>query len=262
MGLKQINGVNLYYEQAGSGDTTLLLIHGNVGSSRWWEPVWEQLAKSYTVVRADLRGCGQSEKPGVGNSVPQYSADMRALIRELGLKNVVVVGHSLGGAVTMDMVVTEPELMQGMVLICSAPAEGFVTPEERHPLIAKMIEDRNLMKMSLAAVIPTAAQGEFFERLVDDAMIAGPTCVPNYQSLGQVDYREGLKKSEIPALVVSCALDSLITLDMLQRTADVIPNSELLVYDGIGHSPMVEAPEQLVTDLKKFVNQVATVKQK
>lgn len=187
---------------------------------------------------------------------------MRALIRELGLQNVVVVGHSLGGAVTMDMAVTEPALMQGMVLICSAPAEGFVTPEERHPLIEKMLEDRNLMKMSLAAAIPTAAQGEFFERLVNDAMIAGPACVPNYQSLGQVDYREGLQNSDIPTLVVSCALDSIITLDMLQRTADVTPNSELLVYDGSGHLPMVEAPEQLVKDLKKFVDQVATVKQK
>lgn len=48
--------------QMGSGEPTLLLIHGNVGSSRWWEPVWEQLKASYTVVRVDLRGCGQSEQ--------------------------------------------------------------------------------------------------------------------------------------------------------------------------------------------------------
>ena len=248
-----VNGVNLYYEQAGRGETALVLVHGNVASARWWDLVWEKLTENYTVVRMDLRGCGRSEQPGYGHEISQYSADVRALVSELGLNSSVVVGHSMGGAIAMDMAVTEPMLVKGMVLVNPAPAEGIVTPEERKPLIEKMICDRNLMKMALAAVVPTAAQGEFFESLVDDAMIAGPTIIPNYTSLGEADYRERLADVNIPALIVFGTQDSLLTLDMMERTLDAIPDSELVLYEGIGHSPSVEAPQRLVRDIERFV---------
>lgn len=256
MPLMEVNGVRMYYEQAGRGEHTLLLIHGNVASSRWWDRVWEALAGRYAVVRMDLRGCGRSDRPGGGYNVPQYSEDVRALVRELGLGRVIVVGHSMGGAIAMDMAVAEPERVQGMVLVNPAPAEGIVTPEERKPLIEQMIRDRHLMKMALAAVVPTAAQGEFFERLVDDAMIAGPTIIPNYTSLGQADYRGRLAHVNVPALIVYGTQDSLISLDMMERTRDAIPGSELLLYDGVGHSPNVEDPNQLVKDIVRFMSKL------
>ncbi|WP_018130857.1 alpha/beta fold hydrolase [Effusibacillus pohliae] len=256
MPLMEVNGIRMYYEQAGRGEHTLLLIHGNVASSRWWDRVWEALAERYAVVRMDLRGCGRSDQPGNGYNVPQYSEDVRALVRKLGLGRVIVVGHSMGGAIAMDMAVAEPECVQAMVLVNPAPAEGIVTPEERKPLIEQMIRDRNLMKMALAAVVPTAAQGEFFERLVDDAMIAGPTIIPNYTSLGQADYRDRLAHVNVPALIVYGTQDSLISLDMMERTQDAIPGSELLLYEGVGHSPNVEAPERLVEDVVRFVSRL------
>lgn len=253
---KSINGVNLYYELAGEGETTLVLIHGNIASARWWDHVYAPLAEQYRVLRVDLRGCGQSEAPGVGNTVEQYSADVRALLHELGLGNVVVVGHSMGGAITMDMAVREPELMRGMVLLNSAPAEGIVTPEERKPLIQMMINDRNLMKMALAAVVPTAATGDFFEALLEDAMVAAPTMISNYTSLGEADYREQLKDLQIPTLILYGTQDSLITLDMMERTRDAIPNAALITYEGIGHSPNVEAPERFLGDIFTFVKEL------
>lgn len=253
---KRINGVNLYYEEAGQGEQTLLLIHGNVASSRWWDPMFDTLARTHRVVRVDLRGCGKSEAPG-GNSVPQYSADVRALVQELGLQNVIAVGHSMGGAISMDIATVAPGLLKGMVLVNSAPAEGIVTPEERRPLIEQMIADRNLMKMSLAAVMPTAAQGELFEALVDDAMIAGPTCIPNYISLGETDYREALAATSLPTLIIYGDMDSLIALDMMERTQQAIPGSEMVLYEGIGHSPNVEAPERMVEDLLRFAARLA-----
>jgi 3-oxoadipate enol-lactonase len=251
------DGVNLYYERAGEGDTALVLVHGNIGSSRWWEPLWDDLAATGQVIRLDLRGSGRSDAPGVGYTVPQYSADVRALLHHLGIRKAVVVGHSMGGSITMNIAVTEPELLAGMVLLNSAPAEGLVTPEERKPLIESMIGDRNLIKMALAAVVPTAASGDLFEAIVDDAMIAGPTMVSNYTSIGETDYRPLLANTEVPTLIIYGTLDSLISLDMMERTRDVIPGSELVLYEGVGHSPNVEAPQRLLEDLKRFVEQTA-----
>lgn len=252
----KVNGVNLYYEKAGHGEETLVFIHGNVGSARWWDLIWPQLVEKYTILRVDLRGCGQSERPGQGHTVPQYSEDVRALIKELGLQNVFVIGHSMGGSITMDIAVHEPQLVKGMVLVNSAPAEGFVTPEERKPLIERMIGDRNLMKMSLAAVMPTAAQGDFFEAIVDDAMVAAPTMISNYTSLGEADYRDRLAEKNIPTLIVFGTQDSLISLDMIERTRDAIRSSKLVLYEGIGHSPNVEAPERLVEDIDRFADKI------
>ncbi|ARU62878.1 hypothetical protein CBW65_19275 [Tumebacillus avium] len=248
-----INGIDLYYEQAGVGSKVILLIHGNVASSRWWEHLMAPLAERYTVVRADLRGCGQSAGDGgKGNNIKQYSADLRALLKHLGHEQVVLVGHSLGGSVAMDIAANAPELVDGMLLLNSAPIDGLVTPDERKPLIEQMVSDRNLMKMSLAAVVPTAAQGEFFELLVEDAMIAAQTAVPNYTSLGEADYREQLGRGHVRTMIVYGQLDSLITQDMMERTHEGIPGSELVLYEHVGHSPNVEAPERLLQDIVRF----------
>ncbi|GAX89449.1 alpha/beta fold hydrolase [Effusibacillus lacus] len=261
MPFAQVNGIKLHYDTAGTGTPALVLIHGNVGSSRWWDPVWGLLADNYTVIRLDLRGAGKSDKPGDGYAVPRYSEDVRALLKHLGHESVIAVGHSMGGAIAMDMAVNQPGLVKGMVLVNPAPAEGFVTPEERKPLIEQMIRDRNLMKMALSAVVPTAAQGELFEAIVDDAMIAGPTIVSNYTSLGQADYRSRLSGLAIPTLIVYGVLDTLIPLDMIERTRDAIAGSELVLYDGIGHSPNVEVPDRLVKDISRFIEKIPAVKE-
>jgi branched-chain amino acid transport system permease protein len=205
----------------------------------------------------DLRGCGSSEQAGYANTITQYSADVHALVQKLGLRQGIVVGHSMGGSIAMDLAVSCPEFVKGMVLVNPAPAEGFFTPEERQPLLEKMIQDRNLMRMALTAVVPTAAHGDLFEALVDDAMIAGPTVVSNYKSLCEADYRQELAEIKIPALIVYGKQDSLISLDMMERTRDVIAGSELLVYDEVGHSPNVEAPVRLTADIHKFLNSLA-----
>jgi 3-oxoadipate enol-lactonase len=249
---QQINGVNLYYEQAGQGDQTLVLIHGNVASLRWWDLVFEELAQSFHVVRIDLRGCGQSGQ-AESYSVPEYASDVRALIETLALQNVVLVGHSMGGAIAMDIAVHAPALVQGLLLLNPAPAEGLDAPDEPIPLLEQMSRDRNLMKMALAATMPTAAGGELFEKLVDDAMVAGPTVLPNYRSIGEIDYRPQLVGLQIPATILYGALDNLISRELIDRTQQAIPGCELVLYEGIGHSPNVEAPKLFIADVKHFV---------
>lgn len=247
-----VHGVQLYYEIQGRGKQNLVLIHGNVGSSRWWDLVLPELLDEFTVLRMDLRGAGRSERPGTGYTLQQYSKDVRDLMHQLSFTPAVVAGHSMGGGIAMDMACTEPELLQGMILINSAPAEGLQTPPERKPLIESMISDRNLMRMALAAVVPTAAKGEFFEALVDDAMIFAPAMISNYESIGESDYQELLKTSAIQTLILYGKEDSLITIEMMRRTQAVIPLSRMWEFEGIGHSPIVEIPLQVAKRIQQF----------
>lgn len=251
----RINGVNLWYEQAGQGSPTLVLLHGNLASKRWWDLVFPMLAETYTVVRVDLRGNGESEQAD-SYSIPEYGADVREQIKALGLTDVIVVGHSMGGAVAMDIAANEPELIRGFLLLNSAPIDGMDASEEIIPLLVQMSQDRNLMKMSLAATVPTAASGELFEALVDDAMLAASTVVPNYKSIGSIDYRLQLAETELPCKIVYGTLDNLITREMVDRTQQAIPGSELVLLEGVGHGTTVEAPERVVAEIHRFVARV------
>lgn len=95
---QHVNGVRLHYLIDGSGPP-LVLLHGSPQTSFAWRKVISQLAANYTVIAPDLRGHGQSDKPAGGYEVHTMAEDVRQLIVQLGLENVSMVGHDLGGIV-------------------------------------------------------------------------------------------------------------------------------------------------------------------
>lgn len=90
--------VRLYYEDAGSGHP-LILIHGLAGSCKYFESNFADLASSFRVIRFDLRGHGDSEKPQYGFHVHRLAADLRDLLNHFSLERVALLGCSLGCAV-------------------------------------------------------------------------------------------------------------------------------------------------------------------
>ncbi len=95
---QHVNGVRIHYRIGGSGPP-LVLLHGSPQTAFAWRKLIPMLAASYTVVAPDLRGHGQSEKPEVGYQVHAMAEDVRQLVLHLGLENVNMVGHDLGGIV-------------------------------------------------------------------------------------------------------------------------------------------------------------------
>ena len=116
----RVNDVDLAYDIAGQGDP-VLLIHG-LGSGRHdWDPQMAELSTRYRVVSYDVRGHGDSGKPRGKYSLPQFGEDAAALIRELGLGPVHVVGLSMGGMIAFQLAVDEPELVRSLTIINSGP---------------------------------------------------------------------------------------------------------------------------------------------
>lgn len=95
---QHVNGVRLQYRIGGSGPP-LVLLHGSPQTSFAWRKVLPELAANYTVIAPDLRGHGQSDKPAAGYEVHTMAEDVRQLVVQLGLENVSMVGHDLGGIV-------------------------------------------------------------------------------------------------------------------------------------------------------------------
>src|SRR2546422_950507 len=111
-----INGFRMYYDEFGSGPP-VVFVHGHTFDRRIWDEQVGPLSRRYYVLRPDLRGHGRSESPESGHTVPQYAADLTALIDQLGLERPVITGHSMGTAAVLGYALARPDGLRGLVLV-------------------------------------------------------------------------------------------------------------------------------------------------
>ena len=122
---RQVNGVHIAYRIGGSGPG-LLLIHGHPQTHVIWHKVAEQLAEHFTVVAADLRGYGDSEKPAAVADHSNYSKremarDSLALMRSLGFEQFSVLAHDRGARVAHRLALDHPQTVSRLVMLDIAP---------------------------------------------------------------------------------------------------------------------------------------------
>jgi len=229
----------------------ILYIHGNTGCNLWFERVMDIPGRR--TIALDLPNFGRSDRTDEAD-IDRYASSVAGFIRELDLGSPVVVAHSLGGAVGIALAVNHPELVSRLMLADSAAPDGLTTPEEHYGIIELYRTSRSLMKKALAAVTPTLDDNAFLNRLADNAMLMNPTAFTgNARALERFDYTGRTQAYTGPVRVVVGRKDTIITEDMARRTADAFPSGELLVLDDVGHSVMVENPQEFVRLVTEFV---------
>ncbi|HZU81092.1 MAG TPA: alpha/beta hydrolase, partial [Acidimicrobiales bacterium] len=127
MGRTSTNGVELFYEERNGGDPPIVFVHGWSCNHSFFAPQYDYLAGRHHVVALDLRGHGDSEVPVDGYSFATMADDVAGLCRALGLERPVLVGHSMGGAVTVELAARHRDLPRALVLVDPAPLD--VTPD-------------------------------------------------------------------------------------------------------------------------------------
>jgi len=111
------DGVPVQYEVSGSGEPTLLLVHGWTNNRTFWEPHTTALAHSYRVVAMDLPGFGNSGMNRESWTMESFGQDVAAVIRSLPNTKVVAVGFSMGGAAALEAARLVPDRMIGVILV-------------------------------------------------------------------------------------------------------------------------------------------------
>jgi pimeloyl-ACP methyl ester carboxylesterase len=130
----EVDGTTIRYRQAGAGGD-ILLAHGSPGSVEDWEAVWERLAAHYRVTAYDRPGHGYSGSGGRRHSLADNARVAHGLIAALGLRNVVFVGHSYGGATALRLAVDNPPEIAAYVLV-GARAYGKINVDPIYRLVA------------------------------------------------------------------------------------------------------------------------------
>lgn len=115
-----------YRHRPGTGDKTIVLIHGNMTSSLHWDTVMEALDEKYTIYAVDLRGFGESSYSREIERIEDFSHDVEEWMAKLDLRNITLVGWSTGGAVAMDMCIDDTEhRIEKCILVASASTRGY-----------------------------------------------------------------------------------------------------------------------------------------
>ncbi|MGH2414035.1 MAG: alpha/beta fold hydrolase, partial [Microcystaceae cyanobacterium] len=114
----QANGINLFYDLEGTGEP-LLLISGFGCDHSYWSLIMPSLVSHYQVIGLDNRGSGQSSTPPGPYSIKQMATDVALLLEHLGLAQVQVVGHSMGGQIAQELALSFPSKVRSLALLAS-----------------------------------------------------------------------------------------------------------------------------------------------
>jgi 3-oxoadipate enol-lactonase len=250
-------GVAIRYRLEGQGPL-VTLVHGVGADLDSWDAVARRLTRRYRVLRADLRGHGRSGRV-TGCHIDDFVGDLAALLDEAGAPATHLVGFSLGGLIAQHFALAHPERVRRLALI-STVAER--TPEER----ARVLERAGKVRDEGIASVVKAAEDRWFSPAFK---AAHPDLVANrlrqlvandhasyaaaYRVFAEAD--QGLRFGDIraPTLIVTGAEDVGSNPRMARLLHERIAGSRLVILDGLRHSVLLEAPEQIADLLVEFL---------
>jgi pimeloyl-ACP methyl ester carboxylesterase len=251
-------GQQLLYGARGPTPATVVFIHGWPDSWRSFEPVMDALPVDTGAISVSLPGFGGSDPGSHGFTPDDFVVATRELLERLEITSAVFVGHSMGSLVVQRLVAQQPTLAAGMALIGGfnrLPDDAFAEVMSAVQDIGDPVDEqfvREFQSSTLAAPVPAA----FFDQLVAESRKA-PAAVWRAAWVGSRSMPP-LDETTItaPTLLLWGDQDALVPRAEQEALLAAIPGARLQIYEGAGHSPNWERPEQVASDITKFMREV------
>lgn len=252
------DGARLTYAfEGGAGARpTLLFVHGWQGSSAVWAPSIARLGSRYRTLRVDLRGMGASAGAPGPFTVEQFARDLGDLVDALEFDRLVVVGHSMGGAVAQRFAIDRPAAMLALILVASVPAHALTFPPDLDAFFHAAIDDPAMTRRWLTG-LTTAPQSPELTALLVAAAAAVPreVALASYRSWTTLDFADEARTIEAPALVVAPSEDRPMTPALArERVAALLSGSRFEELPRCRHYAPLDRPEALAALIAEFVD--------
>ncbi|WP_275614686.1 alpha/beta fold hydrolase [Flagellimonas yonaguniensis] len=271
--------LEIHYLKAGHGKTKWVLIHGLGSYSKAYNKILSNLPKNVEAFALDLPGFGKTDLNGTSISMEDYAEVVDGFIHELGLKKVVLMGHSMGGQIAMTLALENPKWLKELILLSPAGIEQF-TDKDRAWFDAviteslylnltdeqirqnfninfyqgKLPEDAEFMYQDRIKIKEdTEAYKTYCSTIVRSikAMLAGPV----YGQIGQFKVPTMVLFGKNDLLIPNTILHPDLTIDLLMETLQHdYPQTTNKLIDEAGHFIIWDQSEKVVEEIQNFTN--------
>ncbi len=243
----------LYYElhQNAEASETLVFLHGWAEYHKIWREQIDFFKKKYQVLVYDLRGFGLSSKPTYGYSLKRQSKYLRNLLQNLEISNYWLIGHSLGGMITLKYSERFFDEIKGVVLIDTTayiPTKFSIWRNLGSFFVSKTL--RQIWQKTLKSS-KSEPRRTLIENLIHDS-----DSVPLYVSaacgIAVLNSAVNLKQISCPVLIIVGEKDILTPVDMSKKMHKKLSNSELEIIADTGHMSFLEKPSEINSKMAIF----------
>jgi pimeloyl-ACP methyl ester carboxylesterase len=255
------DGANLVGEVRGKGETALVFLHGWGGDRAYWKNQVAAFAGDYRVVALDQAGHGESPTDRKESSVAALAGDVETVVKDLGLKRVILVGHSMGGPVALAAAKRLPGTVVAVIAVDTLHnAETKFPAETADKLLAAIEKDYKgtIRAGFFAGLLPEKADPELTKWLTTKAEGANPKmAVALMRDIFGLDTAKLLREAKVPVRCINSgggyAFFQPTAVAVNKKYADFAAVS----IDDVGHYPMLEKPDEFNRDLRDALKEFA-----
>lgn len=259
--------VDIWEPRHPSGALPVVLVHGWGASGGYWEATAQALSETVQVIVPDLPGTGRSQPVRKAQDMFDQVRSLGAMLDELGLDKVQLVGHSMGSGMSLLLSAKRPEQIERLVMTSMC---FFMTEKQKQIYRAVMTISHvtMLFRPKFLADIPGVKRmmaSSYFYRVPDDP----ETLAQGLDDYLNLDYATAVACSnnaadpripaagaaiQSPVLLIACRQDQVMPLENVDYTAETIPDCTVKWIDRCGHIPMVERPREYMRLLNEFLH--------
>lgn len=253
----ELKPVDLYYEEHGQG-IPVFFLHGFPFDHTIWQPIIPLLKEEARLIFPDLRGFGRSPVTDDIYTMRLQAEDIRRLMDRLGLQKAILVGHSMGGYVTLAFAHAYPSRVCGLGLVASQAAADSAERRQARYKLAESVTRKGARVVASEMVNNLTPKKELLKPIKNLILQAQPAgIVGALKGMAERwDMTGSLSAISVPAVVIAGLADQLLPLDKTQTTAQMLPKGWLVEIQDAGHMVMLEEPDQVADALRQVIEMV------
>ena len=252
----KLGSLNIRYFSGGQGDP-LVIIHGGGDGARSWLKNAEELSRYYTVYLPDLPGFGRSQSANDKFHLPEYVAFVESFTKAMDIDSFHLMGHSIGGGIALHYALKSPEKVKGLVLVsswCLGIEAALWVRLLSHPPLCQSLGEASIAVLKGVKWVARLFYAPFrFANPVTRVKIDIGKTMVTFRGQTTV-LQDRLCELTVPTLVVWGSRDPIVPAAHAQVAAELIPDCQMHIFQGCGHSAYQQRSGEFSELLANFLD--------
>lgn len=249
------DGVEIAYTVEGRGELSLVFVHGWSCDKSYWSNQVKVFSPEYKVVTIDLAGHGESGLERSDYTLQSFGEDVAAVVNKLGLKKIILIGHSMGGPVIIEAANRLKGKVIGLIGADTFQNLGETFPEDQMLQFLKPFKENfvETTKGFVKTMFPPTADSLLVKKVVDDMSLAPPkVAVSAMENMFKDNAISALKELDVPIISINCDLYPV----KVEENRKQVKSFEVKMMNGVGHFVMLEDPAKFNQLLQESIDEL------